>query len=109
MNGMMAMPQSIVGQTTALPGMAGSMMLPNVPMVSQMGMPVGPPMNHSSNIMPPILPTNSIMAGSQLGMGPGPQLAPNNMQMQMSQAIGIGLLDSPQRGSLFQGPPFAIE
>ena len=104
------MPASIIGNTTALPAMMGSMMLPNVPMVSQMGMPPGLPMNHSSNIMPPLLPTSSIMAGSSLGMGTSPQLQSQNMQMQMqmSQAIGLGLLEGPQRGSLPQDLPFVI-
>ena len=109
LNGPTSVPQSLVGMTTALPGALGSMLLPNVPMVSPMGM-TGMPsmMNHSSNIMPPLLPTHSIMAGSNLGMGPGAQLPPNNLPLQMSQAIGLGLLEGPQRGSLPQDLPFIM-
>lgn len=93
------MPQSIIGGNTMLPSVMGTTALPPVPMVSQMGMPMGPPMTHSSNIMNSLLPTAGMnMTGMAMGMGTAPMMPQNNSQLNLAPALGMALLDGAQMG-----------
>lgn len=107
MTGMM--PQSLIGNQVPLPAVMGTTAIPPVPMVSQMGMPMAPPMNPTGSIMPPMLPTNSMMmSGMPLGMGTAPPVPQPNTALNLSAALGLGLLGSSQRGSFPQEPPMMM-
>lgn len=89
-----AMPQSLIGNNTMLPGVMGTTVMPPIPMVSQMGMTGMPQMiNQSNNIMPGMLPQNTMMGGPSLGMGTAPPIQQNNNVMDsMSAAMGLALM-----------------
>jgi hypothetical protein len=88
------MPQSLIGNQTMLPAVMGTTVMPPVPMVSPMGMTAGPSFINNSNIMPGMLPPNTMtMGGASMGMGPGPALPMNNNQaIDMSAAMGLALM-----------------